>query len=49
MHYRTVHADGRREENSTNEALQVENAALIPETIVYALNGDEITLKPLLW
>ena len=46
---RTVHADGKREENLTNDVLQVEDAAVIPETIVYALNGDEITLKPLLW
>ena len=44
-----MHADGQIEDKTANEAFKVEQAAVIPETIVYALNGDEITLKPLLW
>ena len=43
-----MHAVGQIE-YKTAEASKEEQAAVIPETIVYALNGDEITLKPLLW
>ena len=42
-----MHAYGQRE-GKTADGTE-EEAAVIPETIVYALNGDEITLKPLLW
>ena len=45
-----MHADGQIvDKTAANEASKWEQAAVIPETIVYALNGDEITLKPLLW
>ena len=42
---RNVHAYGQSEDKTANEG----QSAVVPETIVYALNGDEITLKPLLW
>ena len=46
---RNVHACGQSEDKTANEASKEGLAAVIPETIVYALNGEEITLKPLLW